>query len=183
MGYRRVRQVTNWVLVPDDVRSEVLLKTKVGETQSEGEVEGVVYNVSSTSEAYRLEKHAQAEYGIGSYTTVNVQIEVLAQGNRRARKIEGRTIIYTGGSNYLGKDIKPRRETAGEEAFAHQGEAAAAAMYDGDRKAAATFTVFELHVRYATPGSHGRCKTSTAITLVEPRVCGAAACFISGCFH
>jgi len=114
MGYRRVRQVTNWVLVPDDVRSEVLLKTKVGETQSEGEVEGVVYNVSSTSEAYRLEKHAQAEYGIGSYTTVNVQIEVLAQGNRRARKIEGRTIIYTGGSNYLGKDIKPSTGASGD---------------------------------------------------------------------
>jgi hypothetical protein len=92
------------VLVLDDTRPEELLKARVGETQSESEVEGVVYNTSSLNETCRLEKHAQAEYGVGLYATVTVEIEVLAQGNRRARKIEGRTIIYIGGFRSLGQN-------------------------------------------------------------------------------
>ncbi|KAF2687330.1 hypothetical protein K458DRAFT_386158 [Lentithecium fluviatile CBS 122367] len=94
LGYQRVRQVTNWVLVPDEASSESLLKERTGDTQSPNEVEGVIYNVSSSTEAYRLEKHARAEYGVGSYATVPVEIDVLAQKSRRSRKVEGRTIIH-----------------------------------------------------------------------------------------
>lgn len=97
MGYRRIRQVTNWVLVPEETPSEVLLKNRFDKPTPESEVEGVVYSIASTAEAYRLEKHAQAEYGAGSYATVAVEIEILAHGTRRSRNISGQTIVYTGG--------------------------------------------------------------------------------------
>jgi hypothetical protein len=106
VGYRRVRKVTNWVLVPDKEQSDTLQEHTTKEKTLASVVDGVVYNASSTDETYRLERHAQAEYGVASYATVPVDIEVLAQGSRRARKILGQTIIYIENPPSLDLDLE-----------------------------------------------------------------------------
>jgi hypothetical protein len=123
VGYQRVRQVTNWILVPDDEQSVALLKRRMGEMHTASEVEGIMYMISNVNEADRLEKHAEAEYGAETYKTVTVNIEIVAQGVRRARNIEGRTIIYSGDMEPLEKNAasaEPSRDYAAKVLRARQ---------------------------------------------------------------
>ncbi|KAF2244365.1 hypothetical protein BU26DRAFT_569353 [Trematosphaeria pertusa] len=118
-GYRRVRRGTEWVVVrEDELRSPLPGKEGRSSEQEEEGVEGVVYVMSGAEEARRLEDYLRAEYGQDGYEMVGVEIEILAQGLRRARTIEGRTFLYTGELEAIAAktpakliDTKPPAET------------------------------------------------------------------------